>query len=397
MKKFGNLFLVLALMIGSFGLGMGVSPLKVAAETRNFSTLLQVISLLKTEFINPNNAEMTDASMEYGAIRGMLDSLNDPYTRFMDPKAFKNMQEERQGSFSGIGIQIGLKDKHLTVIAPLEETPAAKAGMHSGDIITHINGKPTKDLALDEAVSKIRGPQGSKVTLTVVRGTKPPFDVTILRAPIISKAVKTKELEGNIGYVRLTTFMNENADQEIRDALKKFSNKRGIVLDLRGNPGGLLPSAVTIGSMFIKSGPIVQIVDRDGEKEMMNATGRLVVNENTPVIVLVDAGSASASEILAGALQDYKRATIVGTKSFGKGLVQTVHSLDNGAGIAVTTNKYLTAKGHDINKKGIIPDVEVELLKDKTGNWLMPDDPGFRDTQLDKAIELIVGPKKKAA
>lgn len=396
MKKFGNAILVLALMLSSFGVGMAVDPLKVAAETRNFTTFMQVFSLIKGEFINPNHAKTDDTNLEYSAIRGMLESLKDPYTRFMDPQTFRSMQEERTGAFSGIGIQIGMKGKHLTVISPIEDTPAAKAGLRAGDTILKIDNKPTKDMAIEEAVTHIRGPEGSPVVLTIQRkGVEKAFDVKIVRAPIVTKAVKTKELEGDLGYIRLTTFMNENADLEMKEALMKFSHKKGIVLDLRGNPGGLLPSAVTIGSMFIKSGPIVQIVDRDGEKESLDAIGKTVIPASMPVVVLVDGGSASASEILSGALQDTNRAVLIGTKTFGKGLVQTVHALDGGSGIAVTTNKYLTARGHDINQKGITPNIVVELLKDKKGNYILPDDKSFRDTQLDRAIQYLKG--KKAA
>ncbi|MGE5707749.1 MAG: S41 family peptidase, partial [Bacteroidota bacterium] len=266
----------------------------------------------------------------------------------------------------------------------------------AGDTILKIDNKPTKDMAIEEAVTHIRGPEGSPVVLTIQRkGVEKAFDVKIVRAPIVTKAVKTKELEGDLGYIRLTTFMNENADLEMKEALMKFSHKKGIVLDLRGNPGGLLPSAVTIGSMFIKSGPIVQIVDRDGEKESLDAIGKTVIPASMPVVVLVDGGSASASEILSGALQDTNRAVLIGTKTFGKGLVQTVHALDGGSGIAVTTNKYLTARGHDINQKGITPNIVVELLKDKKGNYILPDDKSFRDTQLDRAIQYLKG--KKAA
>ncbi|HBN09761.1 MAG TPA: hypothetical protein DD435_14275 [Cyanobacteria bacterium UBA8530] len=401
MKRYGKAVLVVALMIASFGIGMGVGPLKVAAETRNFTTFLQVFNLIKSEFINPNHAKTDDSNLEYGAIRGMLDSLNDPYTRFMDPKAFKSMQEERQGSFSGIGIQIGMKDKHLTVVTPIEDTPAARAGLRSGDRIDQIDGKPTKDMAIEEAVTHIRGPEGTFVTLLIQRkGTAKPFPVKIARASISNKAVKTRELDGNLGYIRLSTFMNENADQEIRDALLKFSDKKGVVLDLRGNPGGLLPSAVTIGSMFIKSGPIVQIVDRDGETEMLEASGRTVMAPNQPLVVLVDGGSASASEILAGALMDTKRGFLIGTKTFGKGLVQTVHALEGGSGIAITTNKYLTAGGTDINKKGIVPNLVIELPKNPKGEIIMPDEKGFKDTQLERAIRYLLkgeGKIKKAA
>ncbi|HEY9855713.1 MAG TPA: S41 family peptidase [Stenomitos sp.] len=393
-RKFGNYMVVVGLMAASFGIGMVAHPLQVAAETRSFSTFLQVYDLVRNEFLD---AKVDENKLEYGAIRGMLESLDDPYTRFMEPKVFRSMQDERQGSFFGIGIQIGMnKDKQLSVIAPLEETPAARAGLKSGDQIVEIDGKPTKNMAIEEAVSHIRGPKGTKVLLKILRGHDKPFDVTILRDSILTKAVKTKELDGNIGYIRLSTFMNENADQDMRQALEKFKGKSGIVLDLRGNPGGLLPNAVNIGSMFIDNGPIVQIVDRDGNREKLNATGRLALPKNKPVVVLVDGGSASASEILSGALQDTHRAVLVGTTTFGKGLVQTVHALEGGSGVAITTNKYLTAGGNDINKKGVVPDVVVEFPKVATGSVDAEDLPTLddliksgKDVQLNKAMSII--------
>lgn len=399
MRKIGNYMVVGGLMAASFGIGMVVHPLQVAAETRSFSTFLQVYDLVRNEYLD---SKLDDSKLEYGAIRGMLESLDDPYTRFMEPKVFRSMQDERQGSFFGIGIQIGMnKDKQLSVIAPLEETPAARAGLKSGDQIIEIDGKSTKNMAIEEAVSHIRGPKGTKVNLKILRAHAKPFDVTIVRDSILTKAVKTRELDGNIGYIRLSTFMNENADQDMRQALEKYKGKSGIVLDLRGNPGGLLPNAVNIGSMFIDNGPIVQIVDRDGNREKLNASGRLAFPKTKPIVVLVDGGSASASEILSGALQDSKRAVVVGTKTFGKGLVQTVHALEGGSGVAITTNKYLTASGHDINKKGVVPDVVVEFPKLATGSAEPEDLPTLdelikdgKDVQLNKAIAIL---KEKVA
>lgn len=398
-RKFGNYMVIGGLMAASFGIGMVAHPLQVAAETRSFSTFLQVYDLVRNEFLE---SKVDASKLEYGAIRGMLDSLDDPYTRFMEPKVFRSMQDERQGSFFGIGIQIGMnKDKHLSVISPLEETPAARAGLKSGDQIVEIDGKATKNMAIEEAVSHIRGPKGTKVQLKILRAHQKPFDVTIVRDSIVTKAVKVKELDGNIGYIRLSTFMNESADQDMRQALEKLKGKSGLVLDLRGNPGGLLPNAVNIGSMFIESGAIVQIVDRDGNREKLPASGRLAFPKNKPVVVLVDGGSASASEILSGALQDTKRAVLVGTKTFGKGLVQTVHALEGGSGVAITTNKYLTAAGNDINKKGVVPDVVVEFPKPATGSVEPEDLPTLdelikngKDLQLNKALVIL---KEKVA
>lgn len=395
-NKIGKYALVGALMAGSFGLGVGVSPLKVKAETTSFATFLNVYDLLKSEYVESN---LNDTTLIYGAIRGMLGSLEDPYTRFMDPKAYSGMQEERAGAFSGIGIQIGMKGKQLSVIAPMEGTPAARAGLKAGEAILEIDGKATKDMAIEEAVTHIRGPRGTTVKLKVqAEGAKAARVVPIVRDNIVTKAVKIEELDGNIGYIRLNTFMANDASDEIKQALIKFKNKDGLILDLRGNPGGLLPNAIDIGSMFIKEGPIVHVVNREGKKDSYKASGKVVVDAKIPVAVLVDGGSASASEILGGALQDTHRAVLIGTKTFGKGLVQTVHPLSDGSGVAITTNKYLTPNGHDIHKKGIEPDIKVEIPKidvDKEGNpvrngkKLSPEDLKKLDTQLDRAKAYI--------
>jgi carboxyl-terminal processing protease len=389
-RKLGNYALVAGLMVGSFALGVGVSPLKVKAETTGFATFLQVYDLVKGEYVEP---KVDDTQLDYGAIRGMLASLNDPYTRFMDPKAFQGMHDERSGSFGGIGIQIGIKDKQLTVIAPIEDTPAFKAGLKAGDAILAIDGKLTKDMAETEAVDLIRGEKGTPVTLKIMhKGGSLPTDVKITRGDIVTKPVITKELKGNIGYIRLSTFMDEHAADDMKTALLKFKNKSGLILDLRGNPGGLLTNAIDIGSMFIKSGPIVQVVNREGKKQYYDASGSTIVPPTVPVAVLVDGGSASASEILSGALKDTKRGTLIGVTTFGKGLVQTVHQLSDGSGVAITTNKYLTAGGHYIHHIGILPNIKVELPKiklDKQGNPLPGELKKLKDTQLD-AAELFI-------
>lgn len=402
-QRFGRTALILGLMAGSFGVGMGVDPLKVAAETRNFSTFLQVYDLLRSEFLDTHL--LNQNKLEYGAINGMLATLHDPYTRFMDPKVFKGMQDERDGEFSGIGIQIGMRDDVLTVISPIAGTPAFKAGLKPGDHILAVDGKPTKDMGIEEAVTHIRGKTGTKVDLLIGRpGVLKPFDVHIMRSEIVTKAVTTKNLPDDIGYIQLSTFMNENADTEVRKALLQMKDKKALILDLRGNPGGLLPNAVNIGLMFIDHGPIVQIVDRDGNRELLpdNEPGthpKLVWPKNKPLVVLVDGGSASASEILSGALKDTHVGVLIGTRTFGKGLVQTVHALDGGAGVAITTNKYLTAGGHDINKVGIVPNLIVDPMQ----VWQLPkasqrmtdtpidERPGYKDLQLDMGIKYLEG------
>ncbi len=401
-RSFGRTALIVGLMAGSFGVGMGVAPLKVVAQTRNFSTFLQVYDLVRGEFLDPH---LSDTKLEYGAIRGMLATLHDPYTRFMDPKAFKGMQDERHGEFSGIGIEIGMRGNDLTVIAPLPDTPASRAGLRAGDDILAVDGKPTRDMAIEEAVTRIRGRKGTKVDLLIGRnGVTKPFSVSITRGEIVTKDVTTKALPDDIGYIRLSSFMNENADQEIHKALLAMHNKKALILDLRGNPGGLLPNAVNIGMMFINHGPIVQIVDREGDRELLPDSSpgdraKLVWPKSKPLVVLVDGGSASASEILSGALQDTHVGVLIGTRTFGKGLVQTVHSLDGGAGVAITTDKYLTAGGHDINKVGIVPNIIVQPMPfdalPKASQHMdgIPLDqrPGYKDTQLQMGIKYLEG------
>lgn len=380
-KKFG---LLSVMMLSSFTAGMCLHAVASHAETGSFSVFLQVYDLIKSEYLVKTT---DDPKLVEGAIRGMIDTLGDPYTRYMDPKAFQGMNEERQGSFSGIGIQIGIRDGILSVIAPLEDTPAHKAGLQTNDHIVQIDGKATKGLAVEEAVTLIRGRLGTTVKLTIQRNGGKPFEVPIVRGNIETKSVKSRVLSPVIGYVRLSSFMSNEASHEMEKALKELKGKgmKGYVLDLRSNPGGLLPNAVNIGSLFLNKGAVVHVVDRNGEKQSLNASGNPLIPPSVPMVVLVDGGSASASEILAGALKDYNRATLVGTRTFGKGLVQTVHELPNGGGVAITTNKYLTPNGTDINHKGIEPNVEVKLPQLKDGEMLTD----AKDTQLQKALEIL--------
>lgn len=388
--------LVIALMLTSFTAGLNLQPLLAKAEGSGFGVFLKAYDILNSEYLN----DIDNEKLVQGAIRGMMEATGDPYTRYMDPKAYQGMKEERTGSFSGIGIQIGVRKNlinghemnTLTVIAPLEDTPAWKAGLQSGDIILEIDGKTTRDIAVDQAVNLIKGLKGTPVKLKMYRdSTKKIWDSSIVRDSIVPKIVKSRMLENSIGYVRLNTFMSNDAPKEVKEALKKLksNNMKALIFDLRGNPGGLLPNAVTIGSMFVKKGPIVQIVDKKGEKEYLNATGDIEVPMDLPMVLLVDEGSASASEIVSGAIKDNNRATLIGTKTFGKGLVQTVHELDDGSGMAITTNKYLTTKGTDINKKGIDPNIVVEIPKNIQVE--SPDSSGIdkNDTQLKKAISFL--------
>lgn len=319
----------------------------------------------------------------YVAIGTMVASLNDPYTKFLDPKDFSEETSSIKGSLKGIGIQIATKEGKLMVIAPIEDSPAEKAGLMADDEILEINGLSTKGITIDKAADKIRGEEGTPVTLTVKRNgnvTK----YTIVRKEIELKAVSTKvpndvKLPDDIGYIRLSSFISKNAGKEFESILLQTKNKRGYIVDLRSNPGGLLTNAIYISNLLLQKGIIVSTVDRDGYKETQRSEGRPVTTK--PVVVLINKGSASASEIMSGALKDNKRAVLVGEKSFGKGLVQEINRLPNNSGVNITIQKYLTPNGTDINKKGIDPDIVVELSED--------DIKAKNDKQLKKAGEVL--------
>jgi len=336
----------------------------------------------------------TDQEQVYDAVREMLEQLGDPYTRFMDPKEFQNMQIDTSGELTGVGIQI-TKDEEsdrLIVIAPIEDTPAFAAGIIAKDIIKEIDGVDTKGMDVNEAVQLIRGKPGSKVTLTIDRGGVAQ-DYDIVRARIQIHPVRARITQtpiGDVGYIRLTQF-SAQASKEMRDAIKELENDgvTGYVLDLRSNPGGLLYSSIDIARMWLKEGTIVSTVDREGEKDRKSANNSALTDK--PLTILVDGGSASASEILSGALQDNQRATLVGTQTFGKGLVQSVRRLGNGSGLAVTIAKYLTPSGRDIHKEGISPDFVVEL-EEAEREKLQSDREligTLEDPQFFKAIEIL--------
>ena len=310
------------------------------------------------------NRTYTSDEEAYKAIREMLKKLDDPYTRFMNPEEFKNMQVETSGELTGVGIQLTQdeKTKKLVVISPIEDTPAFTAGILAKDIITKIDGKSTVGMDTNQAVSLIRGQVNTEVTLTILRENKE-IDFKLKRAKIeihpVRKSVQKSPI-GEVGYIRLNQF-SANAASEMRSAIKDLEQKKvtGYILDLRSNPGGLLYGSIEIARMWLKEGTIVSTVDRVGEADRQTANkGELT---DKPLVVLVDGGSASASEILSGALQDNKRAVLVGTKTFGKGLVQSVRGVGNGSGLAVTIAKYFTPNGTDINHAGIEPDFKVEL------------------------------------
>lgn len=379
------------IVFGAAILVIGISIMgRVVAQgelERKLEVYLEVLDIVKSDFVVK---ELDDEKLVYGSIRGMLSSLDDPYTRFMEPKAYKEMKIRMGGSYSGIGIYIGIKKKQLTVISPIEGTPAYEAKLKAGDKIMTVDSKSTKDMALEEAVSLIRGPRGTKVTLGILRRKwKEPREIEIVRAKIEIKSLKAETLNSNIAYIKLNTFENLKAAREFESALRKSKKADGLIIDLRGNGGGLLQSAIEIGSMFIDRGLIVQTIDREGRREQIESTGRVLWRK--PTVVLINEASASASEILAGALRDNNAATLVGTKTFGKASVQNVRRLSDGSALLVTIAKYLTPSGEDINKKGIEPDILVMLPTEEAEAELEEEEveEEKEDIQLQKAIEIL--------
>ena len=307
----------------------------------------------------------SDSNEAYDAIRDMLSNLDDSYTRFLEPKEFNQMRIDTSGELTGVGIQI-VKDKEsddLIIISPIEGTPAFDAGIKARDKILSIDDISTEGMNIEEAVKLIRGQRGTKVKLEILRGSKS-FFKTLSREKIEIKSVSSKVNQTknglSIGYVRIKQF-NANASKETRDAIKDLETKKvaGYVLDLRSNPGGLLESSIDISRHFINKGVIVSTVSKDGLKETKKGNGQALTKK--PLVVLVNEGSASASEIVSGAIKDNKRGKLVGKKTFGKGLVQSMRTLVDGSGLTVTVAKYLTPNGTDINKSGIIPDIEVKM------------------------------------
>ena len=322
----------------------------------------------------------------YVAIDTMLASLNDPYTRFLQPKEFSEETQSIKGSLKGIGTQIGLRDGELVIIAPLEDSPAEKAGLLADDKILEINGESTKGISIDVAADKIRGEKGTTVTLLIQRKGVPNRAYSIVRDEIEVKSVSCKPpfessvIPNDIQYIRLSSFISKNAAAEIETILNSSTDKKGYIIDLRSNPGGLLTNAIYISDMFLpRTSGIVSTVDRDRYKVTTRAKANPITGK--PIVVLINKGSASASEILSGALKDNHRATIVGEQSFGKGLVQEINRLPDEAGMNITIQRYLTPSGTDIHKKGITPDVVVELTKENVD--------AKDDVQLKKAIEVL--------
>ncbi len=321
----------------------------------------------------------------YVAIDTMLASLNDPYTKFLDPKEFAEETASIKGSLKGIGIQISVKDGKLMVIAPIEGSPAEAAGILADDEILEIDGESTKGMSIDKAAERIRGEKGTTVTLNIKRGSEVK-KYSVVRDEIEIKAVSTKLPDGNttvipddIQYIRISSFISKNVAQDVSNILMNSKKKKAYIIDLRSNPGGLLTNAIFISRMLLQDSIIVSTVDRDGYKQTERAQNNALTQ--APIAVLINKGSASASEILSGALKDNGRAVIIGDQSFGKGLVQEINKLPEGSGVNITIQRYLTPNGTDIHKKGITPDIVVKLTEEDIKNK--------NDIQLKKAVEVL--------
>lgn len=359
-KKVFRILIVLLLIVSGVLIGRISTATKSGTEGyEELKVFTEAFSVIKRNYVD----EVKTKDLIYSAIKGMVSSL-DPHSGFMTPEAYKEMQIETKGEFGGIGIQIGIKDNVLTVIAPIEDTPAWKAGIKAGDKIIKINGEPTANMGLQEAVNKMRGPKGTKVTITIMReGWQSPQDFTLVRDIIHVKSVKSKVIEKGIGYIKLSAFQEQTAN-DLAEALRELVEKEkvnSLILDLRNNPGGLLQSAVEVADQFLEPGKlVVSIKGRTGEKTEYFTEG-LRPHYKLPVVILVNHGSASASEIVAGALKDHRRAITLGTTTFGKGSVQNIVPLSDGSGLRLTTAKYYTPSGVSIHGEGIVPDIIVKL------------------------------------
>lgn len=331
---------------------------KAASIYKYLNIFSETLKKTKTDYVE----EVSEEKLIEYAINGMLSSL-DPHSSFLDAETFKDMREQTKGEFGGLGIEVTMDNGWIKIISPIDDTPAFKAGLQAGDYITHIDGTTVLGETLTQAVEKMRGPVKSKVKLTIRRKNKEPFDVTLTRDNIKIRSVKTEEKDPAVGYIRISSF-SETTTNDVKKAIEKIQKENpdklsGYVLDLRNNPGGLLDQAVSVADLFLEEGEIVSTRPRRAEEmQRYNAT-KGDITKNKPIVVLINEGSASAAEIVSGALQDHKRAVIVGMRSFGKGSVQTVVPVTDFGAIRLTTARYYTPSGRSIQAKGIEPDIEI--------------------------------------
>ena len=354
------------ILIGFFSITIGgILFSRVWAGGSLFSDLqplIETYQAIQTQYIE----KVKPSKLIEGAVKGMIESLEDPHSRWMDPGTYKEMETEKEGKFGGLGIQITIKDNFLTIVSPLEGTPASKAGIEPGDRIIRIEGKSTEGITLTEAMEKLRGEPGTQVKITIQReGEKKYLEFNLTRAIIKFPNIKQRVLPNDVGYIKITGFTNENTDEDLKGALVRLKDRKieGLILDLRYNPGGLLAQAVEVADEFLDSGVIVSTKGRDSSQNQIYHARPGGGAVDIPLVVLINGGSASASEIVAGAIKDHNRGILIGTKSFGKGTVQSIIPLTNEGAIALTTAKYYTPSGESIEGKGIEPYMKVEAFK----------------------------------
>lgn len=377
-------------MVATKGVIMGTVPEKAIDDLSQVGDVSKYYNLfnLRNMLFSTYDGEIDDEKLLEGAMKGMADAIGDPYTVYMNQDEFITFIESSQGSFYGIGAQLGIRDNNVTVIAPVEGSPAEKAGLKAGDIILKVDDYEVNELNTEAVVSRVRGEEGVPVTLTIKReGVEDPLEIKIVRAEIKTESVKGEILEDGIGYIQLTTFSDEEVSDKFAEKLNELKQQgmKKLILDLRGNPGGYLNECVEIASNFIPEGEVITYtIDKYDKKVISNSLGGDAIG--MPLVVLVDGGSASASEVVTGALRDYEVATIIGTRTFGKGIVQQLRVLPNDmGGLKVTTSKYYTPNGENIHGTGIEPNIVVEIPQEV----LDMDYDRSIDPQFQKALEVI--------
>ncbi|MDP2859081.1 MAG: S41 family peptidase [Bacillota bacterium] len=339
----------------TYGVATSRAPAGSKALDVRFEKLMNVLDLVQRQYVD----QMDVQKLVDGATEGLVKATGDPYSAYMEPREWRELLIRASGNYAGIGVYIGAKDRYITVIAPIKGTPAEKAGVKPGDTIVKVDGKDIVDMPSDKVADLIRGKEGTKVKITLMRqGSSTPINLEITRATINVPAADWEMLEGNIGYIRVREF-NSQATKQVTEAIAELKAKgaTSLVVDLRGNPGGLVEESIGVADLLLDKGAVVHVIDRAGKKETLSAQAPGL---GLPLVVLIDAGSASASEIVAGAVQDHKAGTIVGLKSFGKGSVQTLMTLKDGSGLKLTTQKYYTPNMRSIHGVGVEPDVKVE-------------------------------------
>lgn len=376
-----SIFLLLGLVLVR---NLDITTLKATAEDRyvelqNFSKVLNLVQQYYVE-------EVDTKKLIYGAIKGMLKEL-DPHTNFLPPDIYKDFENETNGEFGGLGIEISVQNSILTIISPIEDTPAWEAGIKAGDKVIAVDGKSTKGLSLVEASQLMRGKRGSKTVLTVVRdGEENPKDISITRGQVKIRSVKYTDIDDGYAYIKITSFIENTAkdlESAIANHVQKYSNVKGLILDLRKNPGGLLDQAVKVSDMFLSDGVIVSTIGRDPKTKEVTMASKKGKYTDFPIVILLNEYSASASEIVSGALQDNKRALVMGERSFGKGSVQSVVKLGDGSGLKITVARYFTPSGKSIQAEGITPDIDLEDVDVETLSKATTKPKGSREKDME--------------